>query len=156
MESEITALSETRKRLEVKIPGEQVDVAIERTALRHQRRARVPGFRPGKVPLRVVRQRFKQEILSDVAHDLVPQAVEEALRAQELIPIDNPDVRDVSIDEGQPLTFHAFFEVMPSISDIDYDALTLRRPSVTPDDDAKERTLEQLRLRASTLDLALM
>ena len=152
MESEITALSETRKRLEIRIPAEQVDVTIARTALRHQRRAKVPGFRPGKVPLGVVRQRFKQDILHDVANDLVPQAVEEALRAQELIPIDTPDVRDVSIDEGQPLTFHALFEVMPSISDIDYDALTLRRPSVTPDDDAKERTLEQLRLRASTLE----
>ena len=152
MKAAITTLSETRKRLEVQIPPEQVDASIDKIAQRHQRRAKVPGFRPGKVPIHIVRQRFKQDILHAVADDLVPQAVEDALREQELIPIDTPDVRDVSIDEGQPLTFHALFEVMPSIAGIDYEALTLRRTPVAPDADAIERSLDKLQLRASTLE----
>ena len=152
MKTAITTLSETRKRLEIQIPAEKVDSAFNKLVKSHQRRVKLSGFRPGKVPIHIVRQRFKEDILHAVADDLVPQAIEEALREEGLVPIDTPDVRDVSIDEGQPLTFHALFEVMPSIAGLDYEAITLRKTTVTPDADASERALDQLRLRASTLD----
>ncbi len=149
MKSGITELSETRRRLDVEIPADDVDAAIDRLARRHRGRARVPGFRPGKVPMRIVRQRFKEDILHDAASDLVPAAVDTALEEHGVRTVDTPDVREISIDEGEPLTFHALFEVMPSITALDYDALTLRRRPVTPDAGAEERALEQLRLRAS-------
>ncbi|MEE2636911.1 MAG: trigger factor [Acidobacteriota bacterium] len=151
MKAGISELSEIKKRLDVEIPADTVDAAIDRMARQHGRRARVSGFRPGKVPMRVVRQRFKQDILHDVAHDLVPPAVDEALREHAMTPVDTPDVRDISIDEGQPLTFHALFEVMPSIVELDYEALTLRRTPITPDAEAEARALEDLRLRAARL-----
>lgn len=149
MKSGITELSETRRRLDVEIPAAAVDAAIDRLARRHRGRARVPGFRPGKVPMHIVRQRFKEDILHDAANDLVPTAVETALEEHGVSSVDTPDVREISIDEGEPLTFHALFEVMPSITALDYDALTLRRRPVTPDEGAEERALEQLRRRAS-------
>ena len=149
MKSGITEISETRRRLDVEIPAADVDAAIDRLARRHRGRARVPGFRPGKVPMHIVRQRFKEDILHDAASDLVPAAVETALEEHGVSTIDTPDVREVSIDEGEPLTFHALFDVMPAITALDYDALTLRRRPVTPDAGAEERALDQLRLRAS-------
>ena len=149
MKSGITELSETRRRLDVEIPAADVDAAIDRLARRHRGRARVPGFRPGKVPMHIVRQRFKEDILHDAASDLVPAAVEAALQEHGVTAVDTPDVREISIDEGEPLTFHAIFEVMPSITALDYDALTLRRRPVTPEAGAEERALEQLRRRAS-------
>ena len=151
MKAGITELSETRRRLDVEIPAADVDAAIDRLTRRHRGRARVPGFRPGKVPLHIVRQRFKEDILHDAASDLVPAAVETAMQEHGLSTVDAPDVREISIDEGQPLTFHALFEVMPSIGELDYDALTLRRRPVTPDAEAEERALEQLRLRAGRI-----
>ena len=84
MKAAITELSETRRRLDVEILAPDVDAAIGRFAARYRRRAKVPGFRPGKVPLRIVRQHFKDDILHEVAHDLVPQAVDDALREQAL------------------------------------------------------------------------
>ena len=149
MKSAITELSGTRRRLDVEIPAADVDAAIDRLARRQRGRARVAGFRPGKVPMHIVRQRFKEDILHDAASDLVPAAVEAALQEHGMSTVDTPDVREISIDEGEPLTFHALFEVMPAISGLDYDALTLRRRPVTPDAEAEERALEQLRLRAS-------
>ena len=151
MKSGITELSETRRRLDVEIPAGDVDAAIERLTRGHRGSARVPGFRPGKAPMNVVRQRFRENILHDAASDLVPAAVETALQEHGLSTVAPPDVREVSIDEGQPLTFHALFEIMPPIGDFDYDALTLRRRPVTPDEGAEERALEQLRLRRSRL-----
>ena len=63
-----------------------------------------PGFRPGKAPARVIKQRFKDQILHDVAQDLVPKAVDEALRARGVEPVDTPDIRDVTVEEGQTMT----------------------------------------------------
>ena len=72
MKAAITELSETRRRLDVELPGPDVDAAISRLAKEYRRRAKVPGFRPGKVPIHIVRQRFKDDILRDAARDLVP------------------------------------------------------------------------------------
>ena len=152
MRAEFTELSETRKRLDVEIPAARVDETLARLAQRYARQAKVSGFRPGKVPVHVVRQRFKQDLLHDVAHDLVPPAVDEALREQSLTPVETPDVRDISIDEGKPLSFHALFEVMPSITDLEYDAMTLRRTLVVPDAEATNKALDELRRRASKLE----
>ena len=152
MKAAITELSGTRRRLDVEIPAPDVDAAIGRLAEQYRRRAKVPGFRPGKVPVHIVRQRFKDDILNDAAHDLVPRAVDEALREQLVTPIETPDVQEISIDGGQPLTFHALFEVVPSIEELDYDALTLRRTPVTPDADADDRAIEELRRRVSRLE----
>ncbi len=152
MKAAIIELTETRRRLDVEIPAPDVDAAIGRLAEQYRRRAKVPGFRPGKVPVHIARQRFKDDILHDAARDLVPPAVDEALREQAVTPIDTPDVQEVSIDDGQPLTFHALFEVMPSIEGLDYDALTLRRTHVAPDADAIDRAIEELRRRASRLE----
>ena len=152
MKAAITELSETRRRLDVEIPAPVVDATIGRLAEQYRQRAKLPGFRPGKVPVHIVRQRFKDDILRDAAHDIVPRAVDDALREQAVTPIETPDVQEVSIDDGQPLTFHALFEIMPSIEGLDYDALTLRRTSVPPDADATDRALEELRRRASRLE----
>ena len=85
MKTELTSLSETRKRLDIEIPAAKVDQAIDRLAKQLTKRAKVPGFRPGKVPISVVRQRFMSDILHDVSHDLVPPAVDTALRDHETV-----------------------------------------------------------------------
>ena len=109
---------------------------IDRIARDYSRKARIPGFRPGKAPARVIKARFKDQILHDVAHDLVPRAIDEALRERGVEPVDTPDVRDVVVDEGQALTFTASFETLPAFEVGDYDTIELRRPSGRIDDDA--------------------
>ena len=79
MKTECFELSDTRKNLVVEIPSAVVDAEIDRLAQRYSRAARIPGFRPGKVPAKLVRQRFRDQILHDVAQDLIPRAVDEAL-----------------------------------------------------------------------------
>ncbi|MCX6549699.1 MAG: trigger factor, partial [Acidobacteria bacterium] len=152
MKAELVDVSETRKRLTLEIPVDAVDAEIERVTARVGRSARVPGFRPGKVPARVVWQRYKDDILHDVAHELVPHALEEVLRERDIDPIDTPDVRDVVVEPGQPLTCTATFDVVPAFDPGVYRGIALRKKSVAVDDHAVDQMLERLRQRAARFE----
>ncbi len=145
MKADLVDVTDTRKNLVIELPSEVVDAEISRIAADLARSARVPGFRPGRIPPQVVRQRFKERILHEVAHELVPKAVDEALSARGMDPIDTPDVTDVVVEEGKPLTFTAAFETVPPIDPGDYEALELRKRPVALDAGAVDQTLERLR-----------
>ena len=149
MKTEFIDVSDTRKNLVVEIPSTVVDAEIDKVARDYSRAARIPGFRPGKVPPKVVRQRFRDQILHDVAHGLIPRAVDEALRERGVEPVDTPDIRDVVVEEGQPLKFTASFETVPAIDPGDYSGLTLRRKEATVDEGAVDQALSRLQDRAA-------
>ena len=149
MKTEFTDLSETRKSVAVELPSTDVDQEIERLAQQYRRSVRVPGFRPGKAPARIIRQRMRDQILHEVAQDLIPKAVDEALREQGVQPVEAPAVRDVSVEEGQPLTFTATFETLPAVDPGDYRGLTLRRTPIEVTDAETSEALEQLRERSA-------
>jgi trigger factor len=149
MKTEFTEVSETRKHLTFEIPPDVVEAEIDRVAKGYTRTARVPGFRPGKVPAQVVKQRYKDQILYDVAHDLIPRLVGDALRERGLEPVATPDIRDVVMEEGRPLTFVADFETLPPIDPGEYTSLTLRKQPAVLEVGAVDAALEQLRQRAA-------
>jgi trigger factor len=149
MKTEFIDVSDTQKNLVVEIPSTVVDAEIDKVARDYSRAARVPGFRPGKVPPKVVRQRFRDQILHDVAHGLIPRAVDEALRERGVEPVDTPDIRDVVVEEGQPLKFTASFETVPPIEPGDYASITLRHTSAAIADSAVDEALNNLRDRAA-------
>jgi trigger factor len=149
MKTEFIDVSDTQKNLVVEIPSTVVDAEIDKVARDYSKAARVPGFRPGKVPAKVVRQRFRDQILHDVAHGLIPRAVDEALRERGVEPVDTPDIRDVVVEEGQPLKFTATFETVPPIEPGDYASLTLHTKRTAVDDSAVEEALSNLRERAA-------
>src|SRR5918995_388221 len=149
MKTEYVDVSDTRKSLVVEIPSTVVDAEIDKVARDYSKAARIPGFRPGKVPAKVVRQRFRDQILHDVAHGLIPRAVDEALRERGVEPVDTPDIRDVVVEEGQPLKFTASFETVPPIEPGDYGSLTVHRRRAEVSDSDVEQALSQLRERAA-------
>jgi trigger factor len=149
MKTEFADINETRKNVRVEIPRDVVDAEIDRIARDYSKKARIPGFRPGKAPARVIKQRFKDQILHDVAHDLIPRAMDDAFRERGVEPVDTPDVRDVNIEEGHPLTFTASFDTVPSFDPGDLSTISLRRPGVAIDDEAVSGALQRLRDRAA-------
>ena len=148
MKTEFTDVSDTQKTITIEIPTEVVDAEINRIATSYTKQAKIPGFRPGKVPKTVVKQRFKDQILHDVMHGLIPRAVDEALQERGLEPVATPNIRDVSLEEGKPLVFTAAVETVPPFDPGDLSTIDLRRPIVDITEEAVGRTLEQLRERA--------
>jgi trigger factor len=149
MKTEFIDVSDTKKNLVVEIPSTVVDAEIDKVSRDYSKAARIPGFRPGKVPAKVVRQRFRDQILHDVAHGLIPRAVDDALRERGVEPVDTPDIRDVVVEEGQPLKFTATFDTVPPIDPGDYAAITLRRKPVHVEAAAVDEALGRLRERAA-------
>jgi trigger factor len=152
MKTEFIDVSDTQKNLVVEIDSNVVDAEIDKIARDYGKAARIPGFRPGKVPAKVVRQRFRDQILHDVVHGLIPRAVDEALRDRGIEPVDTPDIKDVVVEEGQPLKFTATFETVPPIDPGDYATLTVKTPVNTVDDEAVEQALSNLRERSARYD----
>jgi trigger factor len=147
MKTEITDVSETQKTVTIEIDSSVVDAEIDRIAQGY-RKVRVPGFRPGKVPATIIKRRFRDQILHEVMHGLIPRAVEEALQERGIEPIDTPNVRDVALEEGQPLRFTAAIETVPPFDPGDLSTLTATRSHVAITEEGIEHTLQRLRERA--------
>ena len=148
MKTEFTDVSETQKTLTIEIPTDVVDAEIDRIARGYTKQARIPGFRPGKVPQTLVRQRFREQILHDVMHGLVPRAIEEALQERGIEPVDSPNVKDVDLAEGRPLKFTAAFETVPAFDPGDLSTITVRQPGAEVPGQAVDDMLQRLRERA--------
>jgi len=152
MKTELVDVNETRRQLTVEIPVGDVESAIERVTREYTKSARLPGFRPGRVPPGVVRQRFRAQILHDVAHDLIPRTIDDVLSSKGVEPVDTPDVKDVVVEEGKPLSFTASFDVVPAFDPGNFGDIELKRQPVAVDDDAVQQTLERLRERAARFE----
>ena len=149
MKTEFQDVSETQKTIAIEIPSDVVDAEIDRVARGYSKKARLPGFRPGKVPSTIIKQRFREQIHHDVMHDLIPRAIEEALQERGIEPVDTPDVKDVVLREGEPLTFTAAIETVPSFDPGDLSTISLRQHASMITDDAVDKTINRLRDRAA-------
>ena len=152
MKVELTDVSETKKTLTVEVPQEVVEAEVARITQRYARAARLPGFRPGKAPVQVVRKRFREDILHDVAHDLVPRVVGDALRDKGVQPVDTPKVRDLQLEEGKPLTFTAAIETAPHVDPGDLTTVAVTRPDMPVTEEDVDQALSRLRDRLARME----
>jgi trigger factor len=148
MKTEFTDISETQKTVTIEIDSAVVDAEIDRVAQGYKK-VKVPGFRPGKVPATIIKRRFRDQILHEVMHGLIPRAVDEALQERGIEPIDTPNVRDVALEEGQPLRFTAAIETVPPFDPGDLSTISAARTPVAVTEDAVEQTIQRLRERAA-------
>ena len=139
-----------RRELELEIPAEEVQKATERVAREFARIARVPGFRPGKAPVSLIRRRFAEDIKGEVLQSLVPERVEKAVAEQKLTPVSQPQVDKVDYSEGGPLKFRAVFEVLPEFELGNYRGLDIEVEELKVTDENIGQTVEEMRERAAT------
>ncbi|MGB7310089.1 MAG: trigger factor [Candidatus Acidiferrales bacterium] len=139
-----------KREIELEIPAENVQKATDKVARDIARVARIPGFRPGKAPVTLVRRRFADDIQGEVVQSLVPEYLEKALDEKKLVPVTRPEVDKVEFKEGEPLRFRAIFEVLPEFELGDYKNLTIQVDEVEVGDAQVDKTLEEMRERAAT------
>ena len=138
-----------RRELELEIPVEEVSKSSEKVAKEFAKVARVPGFRPGKAPISLIKRRFAEEIKSEVLQNLVPETVEKAVADQKLSPISQPQVDKLEFSEGQPVKFRASFDVLPEFTLAGYKNLEIEMPEMAITDEDVTKALAETQQRAA-------
>jgi trigger factor len=139
-----------RRELELEVPAEEVQKAVERVAREFARVARVPGFRPGKAPVTLIRRRFADDIKGEVLQSLLPEQIEKAVKDQKLAPITQPRVDQVEYSENQPLKFRAIFEVLPEFELGAYKDIEVEVEASAVTDADVEKAITDARERGAT------
>jgi len=138
------------RRLHVEIPEERVEGEVQSRLESMRRTAKVPGFRPGKVPLKVVAQRYGRQVRDEVVGEVVRSSLYDAIAQENLRPAGSPTIEPLDAPPGEGIRYTAVFEVYPEIGTPTVEGLSITRPSAEVTDADVERMLETLRAQRKT------
>ncbi len=143
-----------RHSLELSIPVDEVESETSRVTTEIQKRAKLPGFRPGKAPASLIRKQFAGDIRHQVLESLIPAHLQKQIEAENLSVVGRPDISDVHFHDGEPLTFKAEFEVVPPIELQEYNDVEVpyHDPEVT-DEDVDKRVAEIRETKAEYVNI---
>jgi trigger factor len=145
MQTSLTATSGLERRLEVAVPGEQVTSEVESRLRQLSRTAKIKGFRPGKIPLNVVRQQYGGQVHSEVVSELMRSSFSAAVTKESLRPANGPRIEPIAIAPGSDLKYAAVFEVLPEVAVKGVENVKLERPLAVIGDADMDAMLESMR-----------
>ena len=133
------------RRIEVSVPKERVEQAVDKRLQQVSRTAKLKGFRPGKAPLKVIRQQFGAQVRQEVVGDLVQSTFAEAVTQQKLAPATGPRIEPIAVGPGEDLRYRAVFEVFPEVELARIDGLEIVRPVAEVGETDIDAMVENLR-----------
>ncbi|MGC9741729.1 trigger factor [Pseudomonas sp. P1B16] len=145
MQVSVENTSALERRMTIAVPADRVETEVNKRLQQTARRAKVAGFRPGKVPMSVIRQRFEADARQEVFGDLVQSSFYEAVVEQKLNPAGAPAVEPKSFEKGKDLEFVAIFEVFPEFTVAGLESINVERLSAEVADADLDNMLEVLR-----------
>jgi trigger factor len=152
VKSDLETLNPTRVKLTVEVPFEELKPSLDAAYRKIGSQVTIPGFRKGKVPPRVIDQRFGREmVLEEAVNDALPKFYGEALEANDVSPLGQPEVDVTSFEDGQQLTFTAEVDFRPEFDLPDYDGLEVTVDDAEVTDAEVDEQLDGLRERFATL-----
>ena len=128
MRVSVETTSGLERRLTVGVPADRVDSAVNKRLQDAARNVRLPGFRPGKVPMKVMKQRFGAGVRQEVLGEVISQSFQEAVMSENLRPAGQPSIEARKMDAGQDVEYTATFEVFPSVEVNSIDDLSIEKP----------------------------
>jgi trigger factor len=144
--------SATKREIQVEIPVADVNRQTDSLIQKYQKVARIPGFRRGHVPASIIRQRFSEEIKTDMVEALIPRYFRQEAERLGIHPVSQPRVTDLHLHDGEPLRFKAAFEVLPEIKLEGYKELRADKPEIAVSEADVEQALADLRERHASFN----
>ncbi len=144
--------SATKREIQVEIPVADVNRQTDSLIQKYQKVARIPGFRRGHVPASIIRQRFSEEIKTDMVEALIPRYFRQEAERLGIHPVSQPRVTDLHLHDGEPLRFKAAFEVLPEIKLEAYKELRADKPKIAVSEADVEQALADLRERHASFN----
>jgi trigger factor len=145
MQVSVENIGKLQRRMQVQVPAERVAAEIAQRLKDLSRTARLKGFRPGKAPIKVIRQQFGPQVHREVIGELLQSSYAEAVSQSQLAPAGSPRIEPQSVDEGQDLRYVATFEVLPEVSLAPIDSLELERTTAEVTSEDTDAMIERLR-----------
>lgn len=145
MQVSVESTSALERRMTIGVPAERIETEVTKRLQQTARRAKVPGFRPGKVPMNVIRQRYEETARQEALGDLIQATFYEAIVEQKLNPAGAPAVEPKVFEKGKDLEYVATFEVFPEIQLAGFDSITVERLQAEVSDADLDNMLEILR-----------
>lgn len=143
---------ECTRELVLDIPAEDVTKAYANVVKNYRKYAKIPGFRAGKVPESVIKRRFAAEIKKDVIDGLLPERFNKAVAELGVKPVGQPQVTELTVDDGEPLHVKAVFEFLPDFSIEGYQSVTVEKPAVEITEEEFQQEMAQLRESRATVE----
>ena len=154
MKAVVEDISTVKKKLSIEVAPEAVTRELEKALADVAKKAKIPGFRPGKAPKAIVERHYGEEVRSEVLHRLLSESYLQALQEHNLDPVEVPQIGDVSsLAKGAPLTFTATVEVRPNFELGNYDGIEVKEESLTVNDEEVNQTVERLREMYAQLEV---
>ena len=150
MQVSIETLEGLERRMTVQIPSEQVTEAVEKKLKNLSKTVRIDGFRPGKVPLKVVQQKFGGHVRQEVIGDVIESSYQEALIQEKVRPAGMPNIDSISSEDKEDISYTATFEVYPEVEELQFDAIEIEKPVVEITDKDFDNMLLKLRQQRKT------
>jgi trigger factor len=144
--------SATKREIQVEIPVADVNRQTDSLIQKYQKVARIPGFRRGHVPASIIRQRFSEEIKTDMVEALIPRYFRQEAERLGIHPVSQPRVTDLHLHDGEPLRFKAAFEVLPEIKLEGYKELRADKTEIAVSEEDVEHALADLRERHASFN----
>ncbi|MEP6897787.1 MAG: trigger factor, partial [Rhodanobacter sp.] len=152
MQVSVENIGTLERKLTVKFPAERFETQVSARIAEMGRTVRLKGFRPGKVPTTVIKQRFGEQVRGEVLSDLIGSTLREAVAQEKLQPIANPAIDTTGKPENGEIAYTATFEIMPEFPAVDVTALEINRPSAAVTDVDIDKMLETLRQQRRSFD----
>lgn len=152
MKTAVEELSPTRVKLTVEVPFDELRPSLDAAYKKVAQQVRVPGFRPGKVPARIIEQRFgRAVVLEETLNDAVPKLYSQAVDELDVFPVSQPDIEVTKIEDGDQIEFTAEVDIRPNFEVPDYAGLEVTVESAEVSDEDINVQLDALRQRFATL-----
>ncbi|MET7330163.1 trigger factor [Nonomuraea sp. NPDC005650] len=152
MKTAVEELSPTRVKLTVEVPFDELRPSMDAAYKKVAQQVRVPGFRPGKVPARIIEQRFgRAVVLEETLNDAVPKLYGKAVDELDVFPVAQPDIEVTKIDDGEQIEFTAEVDIRPNFEVPAYQGLEVTVDSAEVSDEDVDAQLDALRQRFATL-----
>ena len=145
MQVSIETLEGLERRMTVQVPSETVAQAVAKKLNDLRKTVKIDGFRPGKVPLKVVQQKFGGHVRQEVIGDVIESSYHQAITQENVRPAGMPNIESVDSEGKDDMSYTATFEIYPEIEKINFESITIEKPIVKIDDENLETMIQKLR-----------
>lgn len=145
MQASVEKTSAIGRKMSVVVPADRIETAVQAKLKQLSKRVKIQGFRPGKVPMKIVDQQYRGSATNDVLGDLIQTTLQEALASEEIVPAVQPDIIPEPLEKGEDFTYVASFDVYPEFEKLDLEGVKVMKPESGVTDEDVEKVIDNMR-----------